>query len=172
MNILVTDAEYKHTLAAVRSLGSKGHYVIAGSTSPSALSFHSKFCNERLLYPNPQNEQEFIDFLMEYGMKHKVDVILPVGYNANVAVSRNKKILNEIAHIPVADFNAMQIALNKKKSMEFAQECGIQIPQTYSSPENLQNFPIVVKHVLGTGNVRFINNKTEFSNIDLRDTLI
>jgi predicted ATP-grasp superfamily ATP-dependent carboligase len=172
MRIFVTDADYKHTLAAIRSLGRKGHYIIVGSSSHSALSFHSRFCNERLIYPHPQNEQRFIEFLLEYGREHPIDVILPVGYYANVAISRNYKVLKEIAEIPVADPNAMGIALDKKKSMEFAGDHGVLVPHSYSAPEDIQNFPVVVKRIFGSGNVRYINSPMEFSDIDLKDAII
>jgi hypothetical protein len=37
--ILITDADYKHTLAAVRSLGKAGFFVIAMAQNNNALSF-------------------------------------------------------------------------------------------------------------------------------------
>jgi len=42
MRVLVTDADYKHTLGAVRSLGRAGEDVLACSSHPHALAFYSR----------------------------------------------------------------------------------------------------------------------------------
>ena len=51
MKVLITDANYKHTLGAIRSLGKKGIHVIAGSFHKYAQGFYSKYTKERIIYP-------------------------------------------------------------------------------------------------------------------------
>jgi predicted ATP-grasp superfamily ATP-dependent carboligase len=61
----------------------------------------------------------------------------------------------------VADWEAMQIAGHKRKTMEVAKQVGLHVPKTYSAPEEVESFPVVVKPSLGSGTVQFVNSMPE-----------
>lgn len=170
--VFITDAGYKHTLGAVRSLGKKGFYVIAGAPGKHAQSFYSKYCNESVIYPDPRDERRFIDFLLEYFQKNKVDVLLPIGYLATVAISKYKDELLSYTKIPVADYQSMQIASDKYRTMEMARELGIPTPREYSSIEDVNTYPIVAKGIYESGQVRYINSAEELNRIPLSNNIL
>lgn len=165
MKVFVTDASYKHTLGAVRNLGKRGIYVIAGSSVEFAQSFYSKYSQERVIYPDPENEDEFISFMLRYVEEHKIDVLLPIGYFATTVLSKHKEEFCGFTKLPVADWNAMQIACHKDKTMAFAADLGVRIPRTYRSLEEVEHFPIVVKGIRGAGHVRYVNSAEELSHL-------
>lgn len=172
--VFVTDAGQKHTLGAVRSLGKKGFYVIAGASGKHAQSFYSKYCNECVIYPDPRDETHFIEFLIEYLKKNKVDVLLPIGYLTTVAISKHKGELCKYTKIPVADYQSMQIASDKSQTMKLAHTLGIPIPKEYDSIEDISTYPIVAKGIYESGQVRYINsaeqlNLTSLSNHVLQE---
>jgi threonine dehydrogenase-like Zn-dependent dehydrogenase len=82
--VLVTDAENKNALAAVRSLGTHGARVIVGSTRKRlARGFYSRYAAARVTYPSPESEADFVDAVLEIVDSHGVDVVLPIGDATN-----------------------------------------------------------------------------------------
>ncbi len=169
--IFITDAGYKHTLGAVRSLGKKGFYIIGGSQHKHSVSFYSKYCKESVIYPNPREEQKFIDFLIEYLKINKVDVLLPIGYLTTIAISKHKKILSKYTHIPVADYQYMQIAGDKARTMELARMLNVPTPIEYQSIDEIQSFPVVAKGIYESGQIQYINSQDELDNISSSDLI-
>lgn len=170
--VFITDAGYKHTLGAVRSLGKKGFYVIAGASEKHALSFYSKYCNECVIYPNPRNEVQFVDFLLEYLKQNKVDVLLPIGYLATVAISKHKVELLKYTKVPVADYQSMQIASDKSQTMKLAHALGIPTPEEYSSVKDISTYPVVAKGIYESGQVRYINSPEELNQVSLINNIL
>jgi predicted ATP-grasp superfamily ATP-dependent carboligase len=170
--VFITDAGYKHTLGAVRSLGKKGFYVIAGASGKHAQSFYSKYCNESIIYPDPRDETRFIDFLVGYLKKNEVDVLLPIGYLATVAISKHKDEFLNYTEVPVADYQSMQVASDKYQTMRIARELGIPTPREYNSIGDVNVYPIVAKGIYESGQVRYINSAEELSQISFSDHIL
>lgn len=93
VKVLITDGGYKHTLAAVRSLGEKRIDVIVASDHKKSISFYSKYCKRHYLYSNQKNELEFISDILKIIKKENCDVLLPIGYKSCKVVSKYKQIL-------------------------------------------------------------------------------
>lgn len=167
IKVLITDAGYKHTLGAVRSLGKNGYYVIAGATNIHSLCFYSKYCMEKLIYPDPRNEEEFISFLLNYLQKNKVDVLLPVGYLTTVAISKHKEELLKYTKVPVADYKYLEIAADKDKTMKLAMQLGVPVPYQYNSLDEIERYPVVAKGIYESGTVRYVNSPDDCKGIDL-----
>lgn len=165
IKIFITDAGYKHTLGAVRSLGKKGYYIIAGSQHKHSVSFFSKYCKESIIYPNPREEQKFVDFLIGYLKENKVDVLLPIGYLTTVAISKHKHTLSKYTHVPVVDYQYMRIASDKSQTMELARALNIPTPIEYQSIDEIQSFPVVAKGIYESGQIQYINSPDELDNI-------
>jgi len=172
MRILLTDASYKHTLGAVRTLGKRGIYVIAGSSDRHSLSFYSKYCREKVVYPSPRDEMKFVAFLCDYARDKKVDVILPIGYLASTALSRHKAEFEGLTKLPVADYDSMKIACDKDRTMKFAASLGIKVPRMYAGKGDVASFPVVVKGLMESGKVSYANSFLDLSRLNLENSLI
>lgn len=172
LKVFITDANYSHTLGAIRILGIKGIYIIAGSSYKYAQGFYSKYCKERIIYPNPSNEGAFIQFILKYIKNNKIDVLLPISYLTTTTLSKYKAELCKYTKLPIADYESMEIASNKYKTLEMAKKLGIKIPKVYNHNENINNFPVVVKRVKEPSNIRYINSQEELEKINLQDCII
>jgi len=172
IKVLVTDAGYKHTLGAVRSLGKAGYYVIAMDSHKFAQSFFSRYCREKIISPSPKKEKEFIAFLKIYLQKNSTDVLLPIGYNSTVAISRNKNELLPFTHIPVADYETLMIAADKDKTLDFAKKLGIPIPCQYRNFNEIERFPIVIKGIFESGNIIYVNSRMDLNKIAVNNGII
>ncbi|MDH7592732.1 MAG: ATP-grasp domain-containing protein [Methanomicrobiales archaeon] len=163
--VLVTNAEYKHTLAVVRSLGKAGYHVIATDSKRKAQSFFSRYCRERVICPDPKNEEEFIRFLLRFLRERDVDVLLPMGNSTTVAISKHRDELEEFARVPVARYDAVRIASDKGETMRLATTLGIRVPKEYASAEEVDRYPVVAKGTHGSGRVKYVNSPDGFRQI-------
>lgn len=170
--VLITDAGYKHTLAAVRSLGKAGFFVIVMSSNRFSQSFFSRYCNKKLICPDPKNEEEFIQFLLDYLKNNPVDVLIPVGYITTVTISKHEAELLPFVKIPVADYESMQIASNKEKTMQLAAALNIPIPREYPSMTDVDSYPVVVKGLYESGHIQYINSPDELQQINFNEYII
>ncbi len=172
MRLFLTDAGYKHTLGAVRTLGKRGIYVLAGSSTPHSLSFYSKYCRERVIYPSPRDEHKFVSFLLEYMGRNRVDVLLPIGYLASTALSRHKSEFYGLTEIPVADCESMKIAGDKDLTMKFAESVGIKVPNLFIDSDEVTSYPVVVKGLIESGKISYANSPQDLHRLNARDALI
>lgn len=163
MRILVTNADYANALAAVRSLGGHGLEVLCGSERRRAQSFYSRYCVKRLIYPAPAKEAEFVRSMTAFANSEKLDVILPIGYNENVVISKHASELSGTVKLPIAPWESMRIASDKALTMQLAGRVGVGIPRVFSSPDEVDSFPVVVKGVGGSGNVSYVNSKEDLA---------
>jgi predicted ATP-grasp superfamily ATP-dependent carboligase len=173
MKVLLTDGEQKHALGAVRALGRMGVHVVVGAATHSALSFFSKYCAERFVYSSPAyDEERFLRTICRAVREKGVDVVLPIGYYANVLFSQNKATLRRMTHLAIAEPDAMAIASDKARTMAFADSVGVPTPRTYGSADEVRAFPIVVKAARGVGTVTYVNSREQLESMDLAGAVI
>ena len=172
MKVFVTDANYKHALGAIRSLGGHGFEVVAGSQFANAQGFYSKYTTEKVVYPNPKDEQKFVDFMLNYVKNNQIEALLPIGYATTVALSKNKEKFSPYVKIPVTDWANMEKASNKDQTMALADSIGIEIPKSYSSISEIKNYPVVVKGIKESGHIQYVNSVQELTKIDTKQAII
>lgn len=172
MKIFVTDANYKHSLAAVRSLGQKGFEITAGASYKNAQAFFSKYCKTQVIYPDPKSETEFISFMLDYVKNHQIDVILPIGYAVSVAFSKNIDKFLPYTKIPITSWPMMEKAANKDETMILAKKVGLETPHTYQNIEEIKHFPVVVKSIKESGGIKYINSLEELKQANYSNCII
>ena len=173
MKVIVTDAHTKHALAAIRSLGKENVDVIGISTYRINPGFYSKYCRKCYICNTPKNEEKFIQDIELIIRHNNYDVLLPIGFNSCVAVSKNIERLKDYIHIPIVNFDKMKIASDKNLTTSFAKKNGISVPKTYkpSSIEEISDiskkmrFPVVIKALEESGSVKYANTKNELMRI-------
>jgi len=160
LKVFATDAQYKHTLAAVRALAAEGVEVHAGSNVRTALCFYSRYTSKRFVYPNPEKREEFVRAIEEIDTREQYDAILPVGNNVWFSLA-TKGTDSLIRKIPMPPLDSYLIACNKLRTLALAEELGISIPKTIFPADNPRSRllsigrPLVVKRAFGSGDARF-----------------
>ena len=171
MRVLITDGNFKHALASVRSLGKRGIDVTVLSHMRLSTSFHSKYCSKGILAPNPEHDPTFAEFVHELVKRERFDVVLPISYAAVDQISSIQDRLEPYVRVPLADRASIELAGNKDRTMQFADRIGIAIPKTFypKSLEDLQqiadtlSYPVVVKGARENGNVGYANSPEELT---------
>jgi predicted ATP-grasp superfamily ATP-dependent carboligase len=151
VRVLVTDADYKLTLGAIRSLGRRGATVVALAATPRALGFRSRYAEERLVGPPPTNREAYVDFVAEAA--RDVDAILPIGQDTTRSLSQHRDRLP--APAPLAPPEATAVADSKARTIELARKLGI------PTPADATSFPAVAKNPTGSGQVRYVDSADE-----------
>lgn len=169
MRVLITDGNFKHTLAAVRSLGRRGIEVTSLSHLPLSLSSHSRYCTRQIRAPNPEKDPSFAQFVLDLVQRESFDVLLPISFAAVMQLSAIREDLERYVHTPLPAASALAIAGSKDRTMELAEEIGVPLPRTYypQGEDDLKaigdavSFPVVVKGSEESGYVGYANSQKE-----------
>lgn len=167
--ILIIDGHDRRALAAVRSIGEKKEkfHITIGSSRKLNASRFSKYCNEFICYPNPNEDEEgFVDFLIEYIKANQIQVLLPMGDQVAEIASKNKEKFKNVTNLLVPDYNVFMIARDKRITLEYAKKNNIPFPKTYKI-EDIKNeieeisYPVIIKPRISSASMGIViaNNK-------------
>lgn len=140
--ILVTDAETRAALAAVRSLGRAGHEIHTSSTEPRALASASRFVRAEHLLPDPAREPEaWAEALESLARRIAADRILPVTELAMGSLYAAGLETRLPCLCPSAQ--AYSAATDKHGILELARRLGLRTPRSrlYEDPVALDRLP-------------------------------
>ena len=169
MKVLITDGNFKHTLAAVRSLGKRGINVTVLSDLRFSISFYSKYCKNRIIVPDPKKNASYSGRILDIVKNGNYDVLLPISFASVYQVSKIKDELEQYVKVPIADGQSLEIAGTKNLTVKFAEKIGISVPNTFypkntkevlSLSKNLE-YPVVVKGAEDSGYVGYANSPEE-----------
>ena len=153
MRVLVTDGGNRAALAIARSLGRRGHEVLVGEKRAPSLAQTSRYCAERIVYPDPLTESEaFVAALVETVRRRRVDVILPVSDVTTFLVTGSRHRFEPECAVPFAPADVVERAADKVDLFRTATRLGVPVPASIvvASAEELPalstlTFPLVIK---------------------------
>ena len=166
MKVLITDGNFKHTLAAVRSLGKRGIDVTVLSDLRLSISFYSKYCEDYIIVPNPKKDARFSNCVLDIAKEGDYDVLLPISFSSVFQISKIKEKMEKYLKVPIADRKSIEVAGNKDQTTKFAEKIGIPVPKTFY-PHNIEEvhdlsknieYPVVVKGSEESGYVGYANS--------------
>lgn len=153
--ILVLDGNQRASLAAVRSLGSKGLWVAVGESSTTSLAGSSRFCSATLAYPDPfSSPRLFFDELLRQIIELRISFLLPVTEGTTYVLLRYRDELPEKVVLPFPDNQAVEQLANKNELFKLAQKLGIPVPKTLfcqsvddglRALDRIDRYPVVLK---------------------------
>lgn len=154
-DVLVLDACERQALAAVRSLGRRGLRVATLGADRSAPALASRWCLQKIVCPAEVGSEAYLASLeqaLEYSGAH---VIIPCS-DATVSLLRqHRRRLEQRARIALAEESALEIAVNKERTLEVARQLGLYVPHGVTVRDSKQvdaalqevGLPVVVKPV-------------------------
>ena len=155
LDIAVLDAEQRQSLVAVRSLGRAGLRVGAFGSARWAPAHGSRWSAMSGLVPECSRPDELVDALLAVADAHGPLVVLPTTDGTIEALRARRPELERRAVVALAPEHALEIAVDKSKTLALAAELGIGAPRTVEL-ESLDDvdaagaevgFPAVVKPV-------------------------
>jgi len=170
--VLITEADGRNTVCIVRSLAKRGIETVCAEQSYFALSFFSKYCRKRLVYPSPEEYPEkWVAWLIEELSHNTYEMVMPIGHNCFKLISENRDLISRYVRVPVADFQTWSIANNKAETLKLAMKLHIPCPKTCfiknlseveKATSQLQ-FPLVIKprQSCGSRGVSYVSKKDQ-----------
>ena len=158
--VLITNAQLRKSLAAVRSLGKKGIETIVVEETRFSPAAFSKYCTKALVCPNPhKHPDEFFAYIYDIIKKYRCDVFFPMDEDTVTVAIKYRDELNKICRLPIPPSDSCEIALDKGKMLRHAIRTGIDHPKTVC-PENLESldeivseleYPVIIKPLSSNG---------------------
>ena len=151
--ILILDAMQRSALAATRSLGDKGFYVITADDSNKNLAGASRYSKLSLAYPSPQTHTDaFITFLKSIVLQHAIDLIFPMSEVTCAVMMKHRNQFPDVV-IPNADYEIFNYLSDKYALFKLAGSLNLPIPETHfiDNANDLEDilprisFPVVLK---------------------------
>lgn len=129
--VLVTDAMERKAVPVIRALGRAGLTVVAGESTRAAMGFYSRYCAARRVYPPPEDEGAFVDWLIDAARRGDVDVVLPVDERTMTPLTRWRERLRPWVSLPIVDHETYLVARDKARTLEAAARVGVPTPRTW-----------------------------------------
>jgi predicted ATP-grasp superfamily ATP-dependent carboligase len=154
MNVLLTDANARSTLVTCRALGRKGVKVSVLSDRLNAVTFCSKYCGAKLVFPRIyKNVSTFLNCMQEILASNSYTAIYPMTDLAVLLAAHHRDTLSKFTEVPVPSFEKVESVQNKAITLKLAEKLGIPYPTTYFAEDyrSLKNiaqeltFPAVIK---------------------------
>ncbi|MBE6687871.1 MAG: ATP-grasp domain-containing protein [Ruminococcaceae bacterium] len=145
-NIIITDAKYRSSLAAVYSLAGKEYNIILCQTDDykkTPLSFSSKYASKTVFLSERNYSEELESLIRMYDRP----VIIPIGANTTELLSRERAKFSEICDFLVPSTEALDAANDKKTVADTARRLGIPVPEEIT--EEPETYPVIIKPSCG-----------------------
>ena len=170
---IITDVRFRMSLAIIRDIAQMGVKVIAVECNDKTppLGFYSRYVSEKYFFEVTAYKDELYSLCErvrnESGEK---PVLIPVGTATlnmlSDAETGNK--FSEVCGFCIPSKDQIELLNDKKRLSEYAKACGVPVPEDYSSAEDVDSFPCVVKPVCGEkfgikakDRYKIVNSKSE-----------
>lgn len=158
-DVLVTDSNYKHSLAAVRILGESGLKIAVCSEGFSATRF-SKYCRGGFRYKKEDFKEKLILFLR----KNKVKLVLPIGYSSNIQCSEISDLIKKFSNIVIDDYQKIVSVSKKADLYPLLKRYKISFPKTWiiSKLEDIEKIDKKCSYFVIKSSIEEMGKKVEY----------
>jgi predicted ATP-grasp superfamily ATP-dependent carboligase len=146
--VLLCDATYYGTLAAVRSLGRAGISVVVADADRAAPALWSRYAATRRRCPPVMTADRFTEWLLGFGEREGAHVLYPTSDEVVYLLSAHRDELSKRFVMYQPDLETTMRVLDKKRLVEAATKAGLDTPETWF-PENAADVERVARDVDG-----------------------
>jgi hypothetical protein len=169
MRILIPESPIVNVIGSVRMLAKEGHEV--DLASPGVVvpeRFRSRYVSEEFVITSPLASLEsFIGDLLRIIDEREYDVVLPFTHAPTVAISYRKAEFEDMANTPVAPYDTVVKAHDKKNTVGFIEalreeSADVEAPRIFDADK--AEFPCIIKARKACGvssGLRFASNTDE-----------
>jgi predicted ATP-grasp superfamily ATP-dependent carboligase len=131
--VLVTDAGRGSAIAIIRSLGRRGHRVLAADSEPRSLGFRSRFAAGAVLYPPPERDPEaFATRMLEAARREHVDLVVPATDFTLQPLAARRALFEPASRLAAPPEAALAVVNDKARTIDLACRLGVPTPATHT----------------------------------------
>ncbi len=138
----MTKGNYLGTLAVTRSCGRKKQKTVLADSQTGTLTHSSRFLSKSLKSPQVEDFENFKNWLIQFGKKHRGISLYPSGDDMALLVALYREELRHYFRLYSPNSEVIFSLLNKFKLYRLAQQLGIPIPET-AFPTSLEQLKAV-----------------------------
>lgn len=127
-DVLVLDAFLRQALVSIRSLGRRGLRTAALDSNGAAPAFSSRWCQHGFVCPACEATDGYLDYLEQLIELTGAQVLIPSSDSTVALLRQYRKRLEKRIHIALAQEPALELAVNKKQTLEIANRLGFSVP--------------------------------------------
>jgi D-aspartate ligase len=128
--VLIADAKWFGTLAAVRDLGAHGIGVTLASDSWLAPARWSRYVARTVSCPSSKNASQFLGWLLRFGSAHPGHILYPTSDEVAWLVAAHSEALSRVFRLYTPRIESIARLLDKARLMEDARAAGLDVPET------------------------------------------
>jgi D-aspartate ligase len=129
--VLLTQASFYGTLAAVRCFGRAGLEVTVADADRGAPALWSRFVTRREVCPPDADAGAFVEWLLAFGRRRPGHVLPPTSDENAWLLSRHRDALGAHFRLDQPGLDAVFALLNKRRLAEHARAVGLETPATW-----------------------------------------
>lgn len=158
--VLITNAQLRKTLAAVRSIGSRGVQVSVAETTRFSPAGYSYYCSSAYISPDPSKDDlRYAEWLIRTLQNNNIKVLLPMDDDTMDVVMNHRWLFQDVCRLVLPPKLSYEAASDKSKSVLLAECSGVPTPLTFH-PKNLEEisqisdqltYPVVIKPRFSSG---------------------
>ena len=152
---VIVIGDHVQALGIIRSLGRRDIPVYLVHDKNLCIGRFSRYTTRYIKIPGPNNEQEFVDFMIKLVNKEQIEgwILIPTNDAWVYVLSKHKETLEEYYSVSTPCWDIVKLAYDKKLTYSIAEKNDILIPKTFY-PENLEElnemlsdviFPVIIK---------------------------
>jgi D-aspartate ligase len=116
--------------AVIRALANRHIRLIALTYEKRDVAQLSRYVSEVVPSPAPEDEEQFVAFLIQNADRWAGALILETGDSAAITLSKNKDILSKFYRIATPDWDVLNLFMEKEKTYALAKEYDIPHPKS------------------------------------------
>jgi D-aspartate ligase len=128
--VLIADAKWYGTLAAVQNLGAHGIAVTLASDSLVAPSRWSRYVARTVACPSSKNASEFLAWLLRFGRQNPGYVFYPTSDEIAWLIAAHSDALSQVFRLYAPSIESIVRLLDKARLMEDARAAGLDVPES------------------------------------------
>ncbi|MFP8879191.1 MAG: ATP-grasp domain-containing protein [Myxococcota bacterium] len=132
LRVLVTDGQWRKSLAIVRALGKRGHTVEVAGETWATTSFFSKYCSQKWVFPTAERDRDACLAALERTLAaRRYDLLIPTEDETVAICAEHRAALARHTVVPLPDYATVLTAADKALTFEAARSCGVPTPKTW-----------------------------------------
>jgi len=144
--ILILGGWNNASLSIAQSLGHRGYHIdiFTFSCKINKTKF-SRYTKRTICRKFDNNVNYLVDLIVKVLENYNYDYVIPTNDMFSLLLARIKESHRGKEHLLVPDYNILVRAMDKQNTMQLASKNGFPVPATYSSVDEVEQFPVVIK---------------------------
>jgi len=129
-DVILTGAESRQGIVTIRSLARRGVKIFVTGQEKRSIGFYSKFVSGFKQSPPLSESADYAGFHADLAQRYGIPYVFPVTESSLVPLNAHRNSIEQIAKLIAPSAFTIESALDKKRTLEIAEELGVPISKT------------------------------------------